>query len=306
MLMEREAVLNILVCPKTGGTLAVNGNSLVSASSGTTYEMIDGLPVLIDFDSSILSPVDVRAPVVRRSSGSAWLKRIVSPDKPATAANVAWIRHGLWAPDEQRRVLVIGGGTIGQGMKALYEDPRAEIVAFDIYASPHVHFLADAHRLPLPDASFDLVVVQAVLEHVLDPGRVVGEIHRVLAAGGIVYAETPFLQHVHEGAYDFTRFTESGHRYLFRHFEALRSGVVGGAGTQLVWANEHFVRGLFRSRTAGKIVKLFCFWLQYLDRWIPEAYNVDAASGVYFVGRKQNAPVRESDMVAHYKGAQQH
>ena len=43
---------------------------------------------------------------------------------------------------------------------------------------------------------------------------------------GVVYAETPFLQAVHEGPWDFTRFTESGHRWLFRAFERLDSGVV--------------------------------------------------------------------------------
>ena len=36
---------------------------------------------------------------------------------------------------------------------------------------------------------------------------------------GIVYAETPFMQQVHEGAYDFTRYTVLGHRYLFKKFK---------------------------------------------------------------------------------------
>ncbi len=56
------------------------------------------------------------------------------------------------------------------------------------------------------------------------------EIHRVLRPGGIVYADTPFLQQVHEGAYDFTRFTDSGHRFLFRRFERIDSGSVAGCG----------------------------------------------------------------------------
>ncbi len=84
------------------------------------------------------------------------------------------------------------------------------IAAFDIYYSANVQFIADAHSILLRDASVDAVVIQAVLEHVLDPQQVVDEIWRVLKPSGLVYAETPFLQHVHEGAYDFTRFTESG------------------------------------------------------------------------------------------------
>jgi ubiquinone/menaquinone biosynthesis C-methylase UbiE len=69
--------------------------------------------------------------------------------------------------------------------------------------------VADGHQLPIADGSVDGVWIQAVLEHVLDPSIVVQEIHRVLTPGGVVYAETPFMQPVHEGAYDFTRFSLS-------------------------------------------------------------------------------------------------
>ncbi len=55
------------------------------------------------------------------------------------------------------------------------------------------------------------------------------EIHRVLKDDGIVYADTPFMQQVHEGAYDFTRFTLSGHRWLFKNFALLDSTVWSAA-----------------------------------------------------------------------------
>ena len=93
-------------------------------------------------------------------------------------------------------------------------------------------FIADAHNIPIVNEYFDCVIIQAVLEHVLRPNQVVNEIFRVLKANGIVYSETPFLQQVHEGPYDFTRFTESGHRYLFKNFELIKSGASDGAGLQ--------------------------------------------------------------------------
>lgn len=189
-------------------------------------------------------------------------------------------------------------------MNPFYEDTRIELVSFDIYASNTVQFVADAHDIPLPDEEFDAVIIQAVLEHVLNPEKVAAEIYRLLKNDGIVYAETPFLQHVHEGAYDFTRFTESGHRFLFRKFDVVKSGVTAGTGTQLLWSLEYFARGLSRSRLIGKVVKLGFFWLQYLDRAIPEAYNIDAASGVFFMGRKQNEAIPYNEIVTHYKGAQ--
>ena len=72
--------------------------------------------------------------------------------------------------------------------------------------------LGDAHDLPFVDAAFDAAVIQAVLEHVVDPQRVVAELHRVLREDGVLYSEVPFMQQVHEGAYDFTRYTDLGHR----------------------------------------------------------------------------------------------
>src|SRR4029079_11363432 len=113
------------------------------------------------------------------------------------------------------------------------------------------------------------VLVQAVLEHVLDPARVVGEIHRVLRPDGLVYAETPFLQQVHAGPYDFTRYTSSGHRYLFRSFEEIAAGPVAGPGTQLLWSVDHLMRGVIRSELAGKLARALFFWLRYFDRLVP-------------------------------------
>ena len=51
---------------------------------------------------------------------------------------------------------------------------------------------ADAESLPFPDESFDLVLGHAVLHHLPDLERALGECHRVLAPGGtIVFAGEP-------------------------------------------------------------------------------------------------------------------
>lgn len=202
------------------------------------------------------------------------------------------------------QLLVVGGGSVGQGMGPLYDHPGIEIYSFDIYDSPNIQFIADGHHLPLPADYFDAVIVQAVLEHVLQPAQVVSEIWRVLQPGGIVYAETPFMQQVHEGPYDFTRFTESGHRYLFRDFDVIDSGASGGPGVQFMWSVDYLFRSLFRSRTAGKLAKLAVFWAQYLDRIIPPDYAQDGASGVFFYGRKVDARLQPAEIVDYYQGAQ--
>jgi SAM-dependent methyltransferase len=311
MLLDKKDVFDILRCPSSGKKLKRIDDKLIpdNGEDVTQYDIIDDLPVLIDFDQGILEREDTgtKGSLVERRSYrdlSGWAKRLVSPPNRVTAANVSTVMDLMLESKSGARVLIIGGGTVGQGMKPFYDDPRIALVSFDIYRSPTVQFLADAHRIPLPDDFFDAVIIQAVLEHVLDPVTVVSEIHRVLKPEGLVYAETPFLQHIHEGAYDFTRFTESGHRYLFNKFALIRSGATTGAGTQLLWSLDYFFRGLFRSRNFGKLVKLCFFWLQHCDRIIPAPYNIDAASGVFFLGKKQESRIEEKDMVAHYKGAQ--
>ncbi|MDN5914088.1 MAG: class I SAM-dependent methyltransferase [Pseudonocardia sp.] len=219
-------------------------------------------------------------------------------------ANLNRLTEMLLTEHDNPTVLIVGGGSVGIGLETMYQHPDIRLLAFDIYGDDNVQFVADAHDIPLHDGSVDCVVVQAVLEHVLDPWKVVDEIHRVLKPDGLVYAETPFLQHVHEGPYDFTRFTESGHRWLFRRFSRVGSGVVTGPGVQLIWTIEGVVEGVFRSRRMATIVSVAIFWLRYLDRVIPEHYQIDGACCVYFLGRRTENPIAARDMPGHYRGAQ--
>jgi len=59
---------------------------------------------------------------------------------------------------------------------------EAERVAFD---------RADIGRLPYADGSFDLITCFEVIEHVRDPGAVLGELARVLARDGVLAISSP-------------------------------------------------------------------------------------------------------------------
>ncbi|MDB5524974.1 MAG: SAM-dependent methyltransferase [Rhizobium sp.] len=317
MLVGVEDCIPVMRCPRTRSELKLlDPDTFVSkdVETGATYKykIVHGKPILIDFSDSVLSEDALlnsaaQSPVDRHShsgvSGS--IKKLLSPQKEDTRENVRRIIVDLEKKQRPVRLLIVGGGSIGHGMEAIYDHPDIQVFSFDVYDSPYVQFVADGHRIPLQEEYFDAVIVQAVLEHVLQPAQVVSEIWRVLASDGVVYAETPFMQQVHEGPYDFTRFTESGHRYLFRDFERISSGVNGGPGIQFMWSVDHLVRGLFRSTKAGKVAKLAFFWTQYLDRFIPPSYAQDGASGVYFYGRKSQYPISPQDIIKHYQGAQQ-
>jgi SAM-dependent methyltransferase len=273
--------------------------------------------VLVDFADSVLveSQLSERAggSTVERNRGGgpgAVLRRLTSPVNRVAERHardlIARLESDRLATGSSTpaRLLIVGGGTRGSGAGPLETGAKIEIVNFDIYASELTDFIADAHRIPLADASIQAVWIQAVLEHVLEPARVVAEIERVLSPGGYVYAETPFLQHVHEGPWDFTRFTESGHRWLFRGFERLGSGPVAGPATVWVWATEQLVRGLTRSVAAGKFARLAFSWLHAFDRLIPRAHAIDGASCVYFYGRRSGVPIGPHEAVGAYAGAQ--
>jgi len=100
---------------------------------------------------------------------------------------------------EPQRVLDLGAGT-GDAARNLQRRYRsAQVLALDLSPamlrqSPRQlpllrrfeRIAADAHRLPLPDASIDLVFSNLMLEWCHDPDLVFREIRRVLRAGGLL------------------------------------------------------------------------------------------------------------------------
>jgi SAM-dependent methyltransferase len=306
---------DLLVCPRCASRVRHEGGEWRCAGESCRYvdeafPVVAGVPALVDFDRSVLSADAMRATdaasAVERVDHPGIVKRMLHPanrQAPRLAARMVDLLLAETVGSGRRpRILVIGGGTVGDGLEALYTDERVDLIAFDIYASPHVQLVADAHGIPLADGAVDGVIIQAVLEHVLEPAVVVGEIRRVLRGGGIVYADTPFMQQVHEGPYDFSRFTESGHRYLFRDFEELESGLVAGAGTSLRWSIGYFVRALTRSATLGRLAGVAFFWLSHLDRFLDPRHSLDGANSVYFLGRKGGPAMTPSQVVEHYRG----
>jgi SAM-dependent methyltransferase len=312
----------ILRCPRCHSSLAavelesgeacrsINCSNEVCEYAGTGFPVIDGQPVLIDFEASIFDKENFLAnygrSVIARDGLFVTLKQKIrkfgSGQNRVASEYCDRFISAIKAQPGRPRVLVIGGGTVGSGATGLYCDPGIDLVGTDVYLSNRTMLVADAHRLPFSDSSFDGVWIQAVLEHVLDPWAVVSEIHRVLKLSGAVYADTPFMQQVHEGAYDFTRFTLSGHRWLFRKFHHESSGVVGGAGTALIWSIRYFLRALTGSNAVGSLAALAVFWLRFFDRIEKERQGSDAASGVYFFGRKADQEIiSPKDMISYYE-----
>jgi SAM-dependent methyltransferase len=319
-LVDLRDVASLLTCPRCGCHLVESDATFRCVSPACdlrtpdAFPLVGQWPVFVDFERSILERGELESahstgPVGRRVTPRWSIGRLPpsvrscwKPRNSVAATNVETLLSLLSQPSPL--LLVVGGGTMGNGVEAAYASRRVRVVAFDIYGSSLTQFIADAHQIPLASESVDAVLIQAVLEHVLDPVQVVREIRRVLRPDGLVYAETPFLQQVHAGPYDFIRYTSSGHRYLFRGFEEIAAGPVAGAGTQLLWSVDHLVRGLLRSELAGKLARALFVWLRFLDRLVPIAFAMDNAAAYYFLGRRADSDLTPHEIVAYYRGAQ--
>jgi ubiquinone/menaquinone biosynthesis C-methylase UbiE len=316
-LADIKSIAPLLVCPRCRSPLVrlSSGFKCASAACGLSSEPFPNVgewPLFVDFERSVIDVAALRSPATASTpmTGSRrWaierlprsLRSLWHPKNRVAARNIRWLLALL---PSSAHVVVVGGGTIGSGTEELYGDPRVRVIGFDVYGSTVTQFIADAHQIPLANGSVDAVLIQAVLEHVLDPPQVVSEIHRILRTDGLVYAETPFLQQVHGGPYDFTRYTCSGHRYLFRRFEEISAGPVAGPGTQALWSLDHLTRGLMRSELAGKLARALFLWLRYLDQIVSPRFALDNASAYYFLGRRTIRELTPREIVSYYRGAQ--
>lgn len=128
----------------------------------------------------------------------------------------------------------------------------------------HADVLCDLNeRIPLPDASFDTIILSDVLEHLFRPQTALSEIRRMLRPGGKLLMSVPFLYSLHEKPYDYFRYTQFG---LERMADEARLHIValeelGGAPE--VFAD--FIAKLAASRRVlgpqtAAFVQVFCRW----------------------------------------------
>jgi SAM-dependent methyltransferase/uncharacterized protein YbaR (Trm112 family) len=311
---DLHSISPLLQCPQCQDVkLSIEDNSreLLCNACATRYPVTHGRPVLLRPDNAVFCLEDYRRAALPSPDVSVGgIARFI----PAPSVNLASERvlacvSQLLAELPLATVLVVGGGCQRHWLdERLGAGDTVRVVYSDIDVDADVDLFCDGHDLPFVDGAFDAVVTTAVLEHVLYPERVAAEIHRVLKVGGLLYSELPFIQQVHEGAYDFTRYTLSGHRRLFNGFTEIDAGMVAGPGTALVWSIENFGLAFTASpvlrKVAKALVRLGFAWLKHFDRILvnrPEA--MDGASCTYFLGQKIDGQLADVDIIARYVGA---
>jgi ubiquinone/menaquinone biosynthesis C-methylase UbiE len=159
---------------------------------------------------AVLTPAEVRDVNVRYHDGAAAgydAKWSIDFDAVARAQIRRKLETALGEPATRfEHALELGAGTGYFSLNLMLEGLIARTTASDISAGmldalarnaerlglDVQTVLADAEELPLPDASFDLVIGHAILHHLPDPARALAECHRVLRPGGtVVFAGEP-------------------------------------------------------------------------------------------------------------------
>lgn len=312
----REEIDEILLAPGNRTSLIRQEENFID-EIGNEYPIINNIPVLINNNQSVFKTYNFQNNNRFVNSRKKGIKDLIINfmlyTKPNISINTSSKDNyknifNLLKNKSKSIILIIGAGEKdSSGLNTKSHGEKITFIKTDIQISDYVDVICDAHDLPFKNEVFDAVFIQAVLEHVMDPYRCVNEIYRVLKKDGIIYSETPFLQQVHLGAYDITRFTELGHRRLFKNFKEIKRGITGGPGTVLTWSIKYFIRGFFKASFIQFFIEwfftFFYFWLKYFDYFFVKKNGAyDSASGYFFIGKKSNDIVSDELLIKEYRG----
>lgn len=132
--------------------------------------------------------------------GSAWLDRKLYPDFQQN-----WDDHLFRArilerlkPEYELLDLGAGAGIVEQmNFRGLAKHVCGIDLDERVTSNPCLDEgkVSDAGQIPYPDTAFDMIVSDNVMEHIVDPYSVLGEVFRVLKPGGAFMFKTPNKYH---------------------------------------------------------------------------------------------------------------
>ncbi len=211
----------------------------------------------------------------------------VSPVYPSDS----WSEH--FATSDFAKGLFVN---VGSGNSSLHP----EIVNTDFIPYTNVDVVTDAGHLPFKDNSVDGILCIGVLEHLQYPESAVAEMYRILKPGGKFYALIPFMVGYHASPHDYTRWTLSGTKELFRDFQTSSLKAEGGPTSALLWTLQEWLATLlsFGSVRLHQILLLFfmvTLWpIKFFDLILlrfPTASNITALFS--FSGQKPKSHSKE-------------
>ena len=297
-----------LVCPACHARLTRKADELACTGCDARYPVIGRMPVLLTSESGFAADevVSSAGTYFEHRINELPLKRRVRNALPSLGLELGSPQLDQLVREQLSGVeapvgLALGAGTRPGSFAARF--PTVEWIVTDVDGGYGVDAVADAHGLPLPDASIDLVVTEHVMEHLLNPMAAAAEIERVLRPGGIVLAKIPFLFPWHGGYLDFFRVTPAGMRALFAGCDVVHLAPSMGPASAVAYATSGTATAAFSDRIARVVVltlsRLLLAPLKHLDRWlIGRTSSAGVAAHIAFVGRRATRRRSNHELIA--------
>jgi SAM-dependent methyltransferase len=289
---ELTTFRHLLVCPECHNDLRDGDGFLFCSLCNSRFPVVNGIPVLLS-SNSVFS-----ADQVVSATQTYYAEKVVENSiKQRFRKNLPKLTGSRERTSLKQRVepliksfpkpiigLQIGAGENPNRIAGMFPDVQWLQSDVDLGYKPDV--IADVTGLPIADGSFDLVIADQVLEHVIDIGRAAQEIQRILRVGGIVIVGVPFIYPFHGVPFDFYRVTPCGIRAIFPETESVYIGRGSGAWSALALQLDNRLINIFSNRYArmgASAVSRFLFGgLKYLDNMSDVERNmVSCASIVY-------------------------
>jgi len=144
----------------------------------------------------------------------------------------------------------------GAGDRDISKMINGELFNQDIPHGLHnanIDIYSPLHQIPKPDGFFDVIICNAVLEHVANPDEIMDEFARVLKDDGLLYLGLPFLQPEHKDPTDFQRYTADGlaalaqrHGFIVDKIESVHNIYITFAWIVVYWlSSRNSIRNFF-------------------------------------------------------------
>lgn len=208
--MERE-FLEILLSPITKNKLTFHTDKLNDDITGDSFDIIENVPVLIDFSSIIVNNSELHK---SNSSDFNYIEHYQTDAELFDYFQEYECGASVFAnnklreiiirkvPDIAKIILDVGCGK-GWVAKSFIPQNR-KVISLDISTinpikidkminnKNHLGLTADAFNLPLADNSIDCIIASEIIEHVSDPKLFITSLFKALKIGGKLIITTPY------------------------------------------------------------------------------------------------------------------
>lgn len=203
-----------------------------------------GVPRPVRYDQPIDAPVLIEVRPIARKNPESHNFQMVVEEVRISSSDVAEpvfdpvirSRSGDFKPRAYQIMAELGPDAamldLGGGRRMLDD---ARYINLDIAPYGECDIVADAHRLPFKDGSFDFVYSVAVFEHLIEPQAAADEIWRILSDTGRMLVLTAFMQPVHSEGFHFYNATQWGADHWFRRFPHRVVGHGGALSQTVAW-----------------------------------------------------------------------